>query len=82
MMSEDGGEEKEITRAAAAKYDIYDAIDDGATFVSAIKVEPVLLRNHSWNPIGTMRQTIVRPSEDNVWQLMKYFDSEDKQRIL
>ena len=82
MMSEDGGEEKEITRAEAAKYDIYDAIDDGATFVSAIKVEPVLLRNHSWNPIGTMRQTIVRPSEDNVWQLMKYFDSEDKQRIL
>lgn len=82
MMSEDGGEEKEITRAEAAKYDIYDAIDDGATFVSAIKVEPVLLRNNSWNPIGTMRQTIVRPSEDNVWQLMKYFDSEDKQRIL
>jgi len=82
MMSEDGGEEKEITRAEAAKYDIYHAIDDGATFVSAIKVEPVLLRNHSWNPIGTMRQTIVRPSEDNVWQLMKYFDSEDKQRIL
>lgn len=82
MMSEDGGEEKEITKAEAAKYDIYDAIDDGATFVSAIKVEPVLLRNHSWNPIGTMRQTIVRPSEDNVWQLMKYFDSEDKQRIL
>jgi len=78
MMSEDGGEEKEITKAEAAKYDIYDAIDDGATFVSAIKVEPVLLRNHSWNPIGTMRQTIVRPSEDNVWQLMKYFDSEDK----
>jgi len=78
MMSEDGGEEKEITRAEAAKYDIYHAIDDGATFVSAIKVEPVLLRNHSWNPIGTMRQTIVRPSEDNVWQLMKYFDSEDK----
>lgn len=78
MMSEDGGEEKEITRAEAAKYDIYDAIDDGATFVSAIKVEPVLLRNHSRNPIGTMRQTIVRPSEDNVWQLMKYFDSEDK----
>lgn len=78
MMSEDGGEEKEITKAEAAKYDIYDAIDDGATFVSAIKVEPVLLRNHSRNPIGTMRQTIVRPSEDNVWQLMKYFDSEDK----
>lgn len=78
MMSEDGGEEKEITKAEAAKYDIYDAIDDGATYVSAIKVEPVLLRIHSWNPIGTMRQTIVRPSEDNVWELMKYFDSEDK----
>jgi len=25
-----------------------------------------------------MRQTIVRPNSDNVWELLKYFDSEDK----
>ena len=78
FMSEDGGQEKEISMADAEKYDIYDAFGDGATFVSDIKVEPILIRNHSRNPIGTMRQTIVRPNPDNVWELLKYFDSEDK----
>lgn len=78
LMSEDCGQEKEITMEEAEKYDIYCAIGDGATLVSAIKVEPILLRNHSWNPIGTMRQTIVRPNPDNVWELLKYFDKEDK----
>jgi len=78
FMSEDGGQEKEISMAEAENYDIYYAIGEGATLVSGIKVEPVLLRNHSWNPIGTMRQTIVRPNPDNVWELLKYFDKEDK----
>lgn len=78
LLSEDGGDEREVPKTDATKYDIYNAIDEGATLVSDIKVEPILIRNHSWNPIGTMRQTIVRPNENNVWQLLKYFDKEDK----
>lgn len=78
LMSKDGSPEIEITNVEAAKYDIYNAIEDGATLISAIEVEPVLIRSHSWNPIGTMRQTIVRPNEDNVWALLQYFDKDDK----
>lgn len=76
-MSKNGGEEKIISDDEAKQYDIYYAIGDGATLVSDIKVEAILTRNHSWNPIGTMRQTIVRPNADNVWELLKYFDSDD-----
>ena len=76
-MSMDGAEEKIISDDEAKQYDIYYAIGDGATLVSDIKVEAILTRNHSWNPIGTMRQTIVRPNADNVWELLKYFDSDD-----
>lgn len=76
-MSLDGGEEKIISVEEAIPYDIYYAIGDGATLVSDIKVEAIMSRDHSWNPIGTMRQTIVRPNADNVWELLKYFDSDD-----
>lgn len=76
-MSLDGGEEKIISLEEANQYDIYYAIGDGATLVSDIKVEAIMTRDHSWNPIGTMRQTIVRPNADNVWELLKYFDSDD-----
>ena len=76
-MSKDGGEEKIISDDEANQYDIYYAVGDGATLVSDIKVEAIMTRDHSWNPIGTMRQTIVRPNADNVWELLKYFDSED-----
>ena len=76
-MSMDGAEEKIISDDEAKQYDIYYAIGDGATLVSDIKVEAILTRNHSWNPIGTMRQTIVRPNADNVWELLRYYDSED-----
>ena len=73
----DGSEEKIISAEEASPYDIYYAIGDGATLVSDIKVEAIMTRDHSWNPIGTMRQTIVRPNADNVWELLKYFDSDD-----
>lgn len=80
-ISEDGNTDIPITQNDATKYDIYSAIEDGASFVSNIKVEPIILRTNTWNPIGTMRQTIVRPNGDNVWELLKYFDSEDKANI-
>ena len=70
------GVEKKVSEDEARKFDIYDAIDDGATSVASISVEPAIIpEKDTYNPIGTMRQTIVRPNEDNVWELLKYFDS-------
>ena len=74
-----GGDERSISRDEAQKYDIYDAIEDGATSIASIYVEPFLvLEKETYNPIGTMRQTIVRPNEENVFELLKYFDEMNK----
>ena len=69
------GVEKIVSEDEARKFDIYDAIDDSATSVASISVEPLIIPNkETYNPISTMRQTILRPNEDNVWELLKYFD--------
>lgn len=67
--------EKKISEDEGRMFDIYDAIGDGATSVANISVEPMIIpKKDTYNPIGTMRQTIVRPNEDNVWELLRYFD--------
>lgn len=64
-----------ISLSEAHKYDIYNALNDGATSIASIHVEPVFIpQGKTFNPIGTMRQTIVRPNYDNVYTLLKYFE--------
>ena len=73
------GVEKKISEDEGREFDIYDAIKDGATSVASISVEPIIIpKKNTYNPIGTMRQTIVRPSYDNVYALLNYFDEQSE----
>ena len=73
------GVEKKISEDEGRMFDIYDAIEDGATSVASISVEPIIIpKKNTYNPIGTMRQTIVRPSYDNVYALLNYFDEQSE----
>lgn len=78
---EDGCEkelpEEKIAIANAIKpYDIYGAYDDGATYVSDVKVEEIKkLQSDTYNPINVVRQTIARLSPGNVKALLAYFDA-------
>ena len=67
-------EEKELKEVK--QYDIYDALSDGADFVSNIFVEEkrIKSRGQSSNPIYPIRYTIARPNQDNVDKLLSYFN--------
>lgn len=58
--------------------DIYEAIEDGADYISNIFVEPIKVKEegHSDNPIGTIRPTILRIGEENTKILLDYFNKE------
>ena len=55
--------------------DIYEAIEDGADYVSNIFVEPIKVKNVG-RPIGTIRPTILRIGEENTKILLDYFNKE------
>lgn len=74
---EDGREEKrEPTKDEIGRYDIYEAYDDDATYVSDVKVTEIKkLQGDTSNPINVVRQTIARLSPGNVKALLAYFDT-------
>ncbi|MDE7149307.1 MAG: hypothetical protein K2O01_02700, partial [Bacteroidales bacterium] len=74
---EDGREEKrEPTEDEIGRYDIYDAYEDDATYVSDVKVAEIKkLQGDTYNPINVVRQTIARLSPGNVQALLRYFDT-------
>ena len=67
--------EKEVTLEDAEQYDIYGESRGGATSVASIRVKPEITNmKRTNNPINVIRQTICRISEDNVWELLHYFE--------
>ena len=70
-------EHKTVPLEEAEQYDIYGELSGGATSVASIRVEPEITDTDmklTYNPINVIRQTICRIGEDNVWELLHYFD--------